>query len=94
VVVGDADVVDAANVRVVEVRDEVVLAQEALEGRAALDHVRDLAEDLEHPLAPRGDALGEEHARRTADRDAPQATVAADPHGTEAVRGQWLTRCA
>jgi hypothetical protein len=46
VIVGHTEVVDARDVGVLEVRDQVVLPQEALERRAALDHVRHLAEDL------------------------------------------------
>jgi hypothetical protein len=63
VIVGDADVVDPCDVRMTQVRDELVFAQESVERRAALDHVRHLAEDLEHPLLARGDVLRQEHAR-------------------------------
>src|SRR4029450_12771029 len=50
VIIRNADVVDARDVRVIEMRDEVVLAQESVEGVPAFNDIGNLPEDLEHPL--------------------------------------------
>src|SRR5688572_33149836 len=86
VIVGNPDVVDARDVGVVEMRYQMILAQEAVEGVAALDDVGDLPEDLEHTLLAGFWKLGEVDARRTADGDALQTAVTTHTHGAEAVR--------
>ncbi len=94
VVVGHAEVEDARDVGVVEACREVVLAQEAVEGRAALRHVGHLAEHLEDARFTRALELGEKDAGGAPDCDPADAAVAADPHGAEAIGRRRLERGA
>ena len=93
-VVGNAEVVDARDVGMIEVRDEFVFAQEAIEGRAAFDDVRHLPENLEYPLLAGANVLRKEHARGAADGQAPHAALATNPHGAEFVGRCLLERGA
>ena len=94
VVVGDTQVEDTRDVRVVETRRQVVLAQESVEGRAAVRNIRHLPEHLEDPGLPDALDFGKEHARGTADGYAADAAITADPHRTEAVGRRRLERRA
>ena len=84
-VIGDAVVVDARDVGVPQVRDQLVFAQEAVERRAAFDDVRDLAEDLEHALLAGARVAREVDARGPADGQPTDALIAADVHRAESV---------
>jgi hypothetical protein len=93
-IVGDAEIVDTRDVGMIEMRDQLVFAQEPFEGRVALDHVRHLPEDLQHELRAGRDAFRQEYARGAADGQPTDTAVTADAHGAEAVRRLGLPRDA
>ena len=85
VIVRDAEIVDAHDVRMIEAGDDLVFLQEAVEPDDALRHVGYLAEHLKHHQRPGALALRQIDLAHPAGADLPDAAVAADGHGAELV---------
>ncbi len=90
-VVGDAEVVHARDVRVLDRRRDLVFAQEAVEVAHARALVRRLVQHLERDLGAGALALGEVHARHRALGELADVAEAADGGVAEA-RGARRTR--
>ena len=83
VIVGDAEIVDAHDVRMIEPCDDLVFLQEAVEADDALRHVGDLAETLSTTSVAGPLALGEIDLAHAAAADQADAAVPADGHRAE-----------
>ncbi len=84
-IVGNAEIVNSHDILVLETRDDFIFLQEAVEADDALGDVRHLIEHLEHHDRARTLALGEIDRAHAAAADLPNAAMAADHHGSEAI---------
>ena len=86
VIVGDAEIVDAHDVRMIEAGDDLVFLNEAVEAHEPLGDVRHLAEHLEHHHRAGALALGQIDLAHAAGADLADAAVAANGERAELVQ--------
>jgi hypothetical protein len=85
VIVGDAEIVNSHDILVLQAGNDFIFLQEAIEAHDALGNVGHLIEHLEHDQRAGALALGEINGAHAAAADLPDAAMAADHHGPEAV---------
>src|ERR1700728_4233894 len=84
-VVGDAEIVDAYDVLMLQPGDDLILLQETVETDVALGDVRHLTEHFEHHERASALALGEIDPAHAAAADLADASMTTDHHGAEAI---------
>ncbi len=84
-IVGNAKIINAHDVLVIQARDDFIFLQESIEADETLRHVGNLAEHFQHHQRSRAFALGKIDLAHAAAADLPDASMAADDHGAEAI---------
>src|ERR1700733_14545204 len=92
-IVGDAEIVNAYDVLMLQAGDDFILLQEAVETDVALGDVRHLIEHLEHHERACALALGEIDLAHAAAADLANASMTTDHHGAEAIALLEIRMC-
>ncbi len=84
-IVGDAEIINAHDILMLQAGDDFILLQETVEADDALGDVRHLIEHLEHHDGAGALAFREIDRAHAAAAYLPNAAMAADHHGSEAI---------